>query len=298
MLRGTAVVGEALVDLVDGGDAHPGGSPLNVAVGLARLGEPAILHTRIGRDPHGDLIRTHLAASGVELGDASLAEGETWTATATVDDDGRASYTFDLGGTIAVPPLQGLQLVHTGSIGALRAEEAEAVRAAFHDTDPGTLRSFDPNIRADVMGEGARERTGALARECHVVKLSDEDALWLHPGEELREILPQLAARGVRFAVVTRGGDGCLALVDGAWYERPARAVLVADTIGAGDAFMSGLLFALLRDGTDRLLVAGEPVPPALVEAALDTALASASITVSRSGANPPRSSELSAVLD
>lgn len=298
MRIGTAVIGEALVDIVVGAAAHAGGSPMNVAVGLARLGEQTVLHTRIGPDAHGELIRSHLADAGVRLGAASLVAEPTWTATATLDAEGKAQYGFALGGAIAVPALGELRLVHTGSIGALRTEEADAVRAAFRTADPGILRSFDPNIRADVMGDAARERTVLLARECQVLKLSDEDADWLRPGTDPWAVLEEFAALGVRFAVVTRGGAGCLALVDGIRYDRPARPVGVVDTIGAGDAFMSGLLFGLLRDGTDRRLVDGSPLPEGAVEPALDTALASAAITVSRAGANPPDSDELAALID
>lgn len=291
-----AVIGEALVDIV--GDAeHVGGSPLNIAVGLARLGEPTILHTRIGADRHGALICAHLTDAGVELGGASLADEPTWTATATLDAAGKAQYAFALGGAITVPALRALRVVHTGSIGALRAEEADAVCAAFRTADQETLRSFDPNIRADVMGADARERVLRLAEHCHVVKLSDEDAAWLSPGEDLRAVLAAFAARGVRLGVVTRGAAGCIALADGVWYERAARPAAVVDTIGAGDAFMSGLLFGLLRDDTDRCLVDGAPLPDGAVEAALDAALASAAITVSRAGANPPHPGELAALL-
>src|SRR3712207_8057816 len=66
------VVGEALVDLVGqrGGRtlaAHPGGSPANVALGLARLGAPVTLKTRLGRDAFGGIVSTHLEASGVRV---------------------------------------------------------------------------------------------------------------------------------------------------------------------------------------------------------------------------------------
>ncbi|MGX1931387.1 PfkB family carbohydrate kinase [Microbacterium resistens] len=295
-MRGTAVIGEALVDVV-GGEEHPGGSPMNVAVGLARLGEPVVLHTLLGPDARGDRIRDHLDRAGVVLGPESSGDGATWTATATLDDEGRASYRFALDGVIPVPALDGLRLAHAGSIGALRAQEAGAVRAAFQGADAATLRSLDPNIRADVMGEQVRERMLALARACHVVKLSDEDALALFPGATVREAADRIAEAGARLVVVTRGGEGCAALADGVWSERRAAPVTVVDTIGAGDAFMSGLLFALLRDGTDRLLVDGSALPAAAVESALATASASASIAVSRAGANPPAAAELDAAL-
>jgi len=294
-----AVIGEALVDVVEGGETHAGGSPMNVAVGLARLGHPTTLHTRIGADASGDLIRAHLDEAGVRLGPDALVTGPTSTAIARVDAEGSASYEFDIDWDIPAPDVAGARLVHTGSIGALREPGASAVRAALGAAGPGTLLTLDPNIRPDVIGprDEVLRRVAELASLCPVVKLSDEDAAWLAPDATLEEVLADLAAQGARFVVVTRGSEGCLALVDGAWFARPARPVVVADTIGAGDAFMSGLLHALLRDGTDRLLAAGEPVPEQAVLASLETALLSAALTVARAGANPPTSAELDEAL-
>ena len=66
------VVGEALVDLVGQRGsrtlvAHPGGSPANVALGLARLGDPVSLITSLGRDSLGEMVAGHLTASGVRV---------------------------------------------------------------------------------------------------------------------------------------------------------------------------------------------------------------------------------------
>lgn len=290
-----AVIGEALVDTIVGGETHAGGSPMNVAVGLTRLGYPAELHARIGSDRHGDLIRAHLAADGVPLGTRSLVEGASWVASVRVDAEGRAEYDFALDGEIPIPAIDEYALVHTGSIGALREPGSSALLDAFRAAPAQTVRSFDPNIRADVIGsaDAAAARVFALAAAAQVVKLSDEDAAWLRPGAQPADVLKEFADGGTRFAVVTRGPEGALALVDGVLYERPAFPTTVMDTIGAGDAFMSGLLFGLLRDGTDRLIAAGEPLPGGPVISALDTALASAAITVSRTGANPPRSEDL-----
>lgn len=299
MTEQVAVIGEALVDVVEGGETHPGGSPMNIAVGLARLGHPTTLHARIGADAHGDLVRAHLDEAGVALGPDTLVPGSTSTAIARVDADGKASYEFDIDWDIPVPDVSGARLVHTGSIGALREPGATAVRAALSAAAPGTLLTLDPNIRPDVIGarDEVLRRVADLAGLCQVVKLSDEDAAWLAPEATLERVLSDLAAHGARFVVVTRGAEGCLALVDGAWFARPARPVVVADTIGAGDAFMSGLLHALLHDGTDRLLAAGEPLGDDAVLAALEAALTSAALTVARAGANPPTSAELDEAL-
>jgi fructokinase len=95
---GALVVGESLVDVTRAGNetfAYPGGSPLNVAVGMARLGVPTTLATQIGRDAYGELIRSHLGASAVALIELGP-PGPTGTATAQLAADGSAAYTFDL----------------------------------------------------------------------------------------------------------------------------------------------------------------------------------------------------------
>lgn len=299
MTAQVAVIGEALVDVVADGETHPGGSPMNIAVGLARLGHPAVLHARIGSDAHGRRILDHLAVAGVAPGPGTLVTGRTSTATARLDTEGKATYAFDIDWDIPVPDVSGMRVVHTGSIGALREPGASAALRALASADRGTLRTLDPNIRPEVIGtrDEVRARIAELAALCEVIKLSDEDAAWLAPDATLAQALTGLAEGGARFVVATRGAQGCLALVDGRWFDRPAAAVVVADTIGAGDAFMSGLLHALLRDGTDRLLVTGAPVPDETVLAALDTALVSAALTVARPGANPPTLTEMDEVV-
>lgn len=94
------VVGEALVDILAwvGGPrrSHPGGSPANVALGLARLGHPVRIATRVGADPHGRLLRAHLEDNGVKLAAGSVVGAPTSTATAVLDSTGAADYTFDI----------------------------------------------------------------------------------------------------------------------------------------------------------------------------------------------------------
>lgn len=325
-MRRALVVGEALVDVVEGGAAHPGGSPLNVAVGLARLGVPTTLFTRVGRDAHGSLVRDHLDASGVVLGDGSVHGDRTSTAVVDVDAEGRAEYRFDLVSELPTPGVAHAGLVHAGSIAAFAEPGAAVVRATFARTDADTLLSFDPNIRPGAMGE--REDVlgpfEAYAARAHVVKLSDEDAAWLYPSLGLDAVLARLVGLGTGLAVVTRGAEGCLALaalaagggeLGGAFVERPAAPVRLVDSIGAGDAFMSGLLAALLGaadgvgadgsgsgSGSDpwpvgRALLAGRADALEVLGPVLDAALASAAITVSRAGANPPSARELEARL-
>jgi len=288
-----AVIGEALVDVIRG-VPHPGGSPVNVAVGLARLGMDVTMATRIGRDDHGRLIDEHVTDSGVALMAGSVVDERTSAAVVLLDDDGVAQYDFDVVWDLPPVDLAGFDLVHVGSIGAYLEPGASVVNDALDAVDRRTLVSFDPNIRPALIGPRAEAivQTERLAAASHVVKLSDEDAAWLYPDESLEDVLRRFQALGVRLAIATRGPEGCLALADTIVLEVPARRVVVADTVGAGDAFMSGLLAAIAVDGGAAAVAGGEA--PALGWAhVLQVALESAAITVSRPGANPPWSTEL-----
>ncbi|HKS00930.1 MAG TPA: PfkB family carbohydrate kinase, partial [Arthrobacter sp.] len=143
------VIGEGLVDVVQrnsGIEAHVGGSPLNVAVGLARLGHPVQFVGRYGRDAYGESVAAHLRASSVMLPLAPDAL-PTSVATALVDADGAASYTFDLAWELPglgdrLPfMLQGTTLLHTGSIATMLAPGAAEVLAAVEHAHPASTIS-------------------------------------------------------------------------------------------------------------------------------------------------------------
>jgi len=293
------VIGEALIDIVRRPGAEPvshaGGSPMNVAYGLGRLGVPTTLVTQIGADPFGDIIAEHLRAAGVDLLPGSVTTGATSSATAILDTTGAATYDFDL--RWELPPVAlpaPCTLIHTGSIAAILQPGGQAVLSAFTSAPAGTLLSYDPNVRPGIMGsrDDVVQAVEELSRAAHVVKMSDEDAAWLYPGRSLDQIARDYVAAGVALFAITRGGDGAMLRAGGATAELAAHPVTVIDTIGAGDSFMSGLLYAILvGERTEAIL------QNALSAADLgqlgQTALASAAITVSRAGANPPTVAEL-----
>ena len=293
------VVGEALVDVrVEGGrtSEHPGGSPLNVAVGLARLGVPTTLAAQLGDDPHGRMVASHVEASGVDLVRLPP-HGSTATATARLEAGGGATYEFDIRwDPVQLPDAGGFGLVHVGSIGATLAPGANAVLALTREaSSAGVPVSVDPNLRPSITPdiEQARGYVEPMVTLASIVKLSDEDADVLWPGKGPDAVLEMLAtAPGAPLVAMTRGGAGA-SLGTGARRVRAVgRAVDVADTIGAGDSFMAALLAGvLLHDlaDTDRWTA---PVLDWLGAVAVEAA----SITCSRPGADPPWASELPAL--
>lgn len=289
------VFGESLVDII-AGKAFPGGSPLNVAVGLGRLEITTELATRVGDDPHGEQIAAHLRKSKVRFADP-VAGASTSRAEVLLNESGQASYRFALDSELPSPPLDEIDLVHTGSLGAVLDPGSRAVAAAF-DAPGARLRSYDPNIRPDLMHDhpATLARVERLAARSHIVKLSDEDAAWLYPGASTAEVLDHLHTLGVSLAVLTRGAAGCVARVGAVPLTVPADRVTVVDTVGAGDSFMAALLAAVL-DGPLRWSLLEREAPAAEdVEGALRFAACAAGITSSRAGANPPWARELTRV--
>lgn len=295
------VIGEALIDLIrrpgEPDDARVGGSPLNVAVGLSRLGVPVELQTHLGSDAYADLVTAHLAANDVPLVPGSVRDGRTSTAVATIGADGAASYDFAIDWSVGqgsvVPP----GLVHTGSIGAVLEPGGSVVVEILRAARERATISYDPNVRPQLMGErdSARDRIESLVGLADVVKASDEDVAWLHPDLSLQEVARRWLALGPALVVVTRGGEGAYAVTAAGEVEVIAPTTVVADTIGAGDSFMAGLLAglsdaALLGRETEADLraLAGEQLARLLGFAA-----ACAAVTVSRPGADPPRRAEL-----
>lgn len=290
------VIGEALIDIVETADGTRelvGGSPANVAVGLARLGHRTALHTHIGRDARGARIAEHVASSRAGLTPGSWGDAPTSTARARLAADGSASYVFDIDWRIPAPVLGSVALVHSGSIALFLEPGGEVTLEALrHAAHGGALVSVDPNIRPALVGDhsDALRRFGDAARTADLVKLSDEDAAWLYPGRQPEEVLADIAAHGPRLVVMTRGAAGAMALGPDGIVAAAAWPVAVADTIGAGDAYMASLISSAVDDP---LLFTSEPA----VERAMRRAAVAAGITVARSGANPPTRAELDAAL-
>ncbi len=297
------VVGEALVDVVvtPQGESvrRPGGSPMNVAVGLARLQVPTRLVTRLGDDADGLLVREHLAASHVALAegaaDPSVATG---VAVAHLDAQGVATYEFRVTWDLPPTPLpDDCRAVHVGSIGAgVRPGRDAVVALATAAHAAGLPVSFDPNARPAFTpdAEVAWQDVLDLAGLCDLVKLSDEDAAFFQPGREVLDVAHAVLEQGPALVVVTGGGGVATAVSrTGVVVVAESRKVEVADTVGAGDSFMAALVAATLPDRAAGAWVEG-PTHSHVAEY-LSAAHAAAAVTVTRRGADPPRLDELPA---
>ena len=226
------------------------------------------------------------------------ASGRTSSAAVTLDESGAASYVFDLDWHLDEVTETG-DVLHVGSIATVLDPGADAVLDAVRAHRGRALVSLDPNARPAITPDraGPVARVEELVTLSDVVKVSDEDLHWLHPDDDPVATATRWAGAGPGLVVVTRGGDGAVAVrPDGTTLEVPGVPVDVADTVGAGDTFSGVLVDALLglgvRGGDDLRALSDRDVLGAVTTAAIGAA-----INVSRPGANPPSRGELDAAL-
>ena len=313
--------GETLVDFLPSSPGqrvrdvpawHPctGGSPANVAVGLARLGlRPAMLGV-VGADEFGHFLRERLASEGVDVSHLrQTAEARTGLVFISLDARGERSFTyfrtrsaeFLLGeADVDAGFLLRAKAVHCGSNSLHRPEAREAtVRMLELARGAGRIVSCDPNLRLHAW-EDPSELKGLLGRMlplCTVVKLSEEEMGFATGTDVPDEALARLAALGVPLPVVTLGEKGAVLLWQGERVHVPAPRARVLDTTGAGDGFVAALLHGLVRWYGDARALSG--ATRAELTALATFACAVGARVVERFGAvdGLPRAEDVAAVM-
>jgi fructokinase len=298
MTRGL-VIGESLIDIVES-DEHVGGSPLNVAVGLGRLGRDIDFLTYIADDSYGRRIIDYVEAAGVQLVSESRTAERTATARSVIAEDGSADYVFDLDWQLSgTPPVAPPLFVHTGSIAAVQDPGCLAVAALIDTYRVSATVTFDPNVRPSLIAdrELAVARIEHLVERSDIVKVSEEDLRWIDPTRPPEQIAQTWLRLGPAIVTVTMAERGAVAFCAAGVARAPTRAVRVVDTVGAGDSFMAGLLDALwgsrLLGNDRRTALRGIGVDALTV--ALEAASLSSALTIARVGADLPDRAALDA---
>ena len=303
------VCGEALWDLfaLDGPDglrfdARIGGSPFNVAVGLARLEQPVALFTGLSTDPLGQRLAWALEAEGVRTDFLKRVARPTTLSVVDLAADGQPIYAFYGEGaadravrTEDLPTLgPDVWGIHAGSFSLVVEPVGNALLALFARERGRRLLTLDPNVRLNVEPDADlwRSRIDRFVRCADLVKISDEDLGLLYSGAIAQEIATDWLRAGAGLVVVTRGASGAEAFTAAGRSAVPGRTVRVADTVGAGDTFQAALIAALAERGvwTRKDL---DSLPPSQVAEVVGFAVSAASITCTRRGADLPRRAEL-----
>lgn len=304
------VCGEALYDMFTRGEhgpalkmeAYRGGSPYNVAIGLARLGSGVAFFGGLSDGPLGVALRAALAAEGVETRFAPEKPALTTLSLVQLDATGSPRYAFYGLGTAdraleprdipTLPPE--ITALHFGSF-SLVVEPCGGTLLGLAKAQAGRrLIAYDPNVRPTVEPDMAvwRAKLEEWLHIADMVKVSQEDLLLLYPGKDPLGVARAWLRRRPALVVVTRGEAGAVAFSAAGEIRVEAPAVTVVDAVGAGDSFQAGLLHGLERAGhLSRSQL--ETLPEAALTAALHLAVAAGALTCTRPGADLPRASEL-----
>ena len=304
------VAGDALIDLTPTStvrghlayEPHPGGSCLNVAVGLGRLGVPTAFLARLSDDAFGQMLRAQLAESGVRP--TYFVDTDDLTTLAAVHlRDGQATYSFHAQNAADrgllpehLMPLAPGAALHLGSIALVLEPVASTLEWLLRREAGNRVVSLDPNVRPGLISNRVAylDRFEGWMRLIDILKMSDDDLAWLYPRLSQDDVVAAWQAAGIPLILVTHGERGATASSRLASVSSPAPRVAVIDTVGAGDAFMSGALAHLHKRGllnreALRSLDAND------LEQMLDAACLVAAVTCTRAGAEPPRRRDLDA---
>jgi len=308
------VCGEALYDLfladsdpqgVIAIDAWPGGSPFNVAVGLARLGQAVGFFSSISTDVFGERLVRLLRREGVWDGYIRRSPAPSTLSIVGAGPQGTPHYSFRGDGAAdrmilaadLPPKITGVRAIHVGSLATVVRPIGEALRLLVLRESSNCVVSYDPNVRPTVEPDPDvwRRAVSGLVPMSHVIKLSAEDIDYLYRGADPKTLAAQWIRAGARLVVLTRGEFGVSAWTRGVHVQLPAERVTVVDTVGAGDAFQAALLAGLAETRALSPEAIAELDEPALSRI-LAFAIRAAAVTCSRRGAAPPRRAELPAL--
>ena len=304
------VCGEALFDVFATGDTPTGigfdgrigGSPFNVALGLARLGQPVGFCGGVGTGFAGERLMRALADEGISADAVARVDAPTTISLVGLDARGVPSYAFYGHGAadrqlrtehLAAIPVQA-NAFHFGSYAMVMQPVGATQRALVERENQRSVISYDPNIRTNVEPDLDvwRDTLQWMLPRTHLFKVSDEDLGLLYPGRSVEAFAADALAAGAPLVVVTRGGEGATGFnAQGVVQAAPVK-VQVVDTVGAGDTFQAALLVWLAEQG--KLSPEGiRALGSDGLAQALGFAMRAAAITCSRRGADLPRRSEL-----
>lgn len=311
------VCGEALYDVfLDAEDAsgdlrleaRSGGSPFNVAIGIARLGGRSALLTGMSRDMLGERLERTLKRESVSTDYLIRSGRRTTLSLVGFDQAGQPDDVFyglgsaDCSVTPADLPDIGPEVagLHFGSYSLAVRPVADAFAMLASDSRDRFI-SVDPDVRTIVEPDREiwRARIGEYASRADLLKMSKEDLSTMYPDAEPDDVATDFLAAGVKLVVITDGGGKVSTWTREALVVRVAPPdTAVVDTVGAGDSFQAALLARLSEDGNGNPRAAIEALDESRLENLLKFAVSAARVTCRRRGADLPRRDEVPAFDD
>jgi fructokinase len=303
--------GDALFDMFSTPTEQPGsvalqglvgGSPMNVASGLARLGHQSGYFTKLSSDMFGVRMRDWLVASNIDISLSLNTDLNTTLAIVELADDGSARYVFYTSNTADVSIVKSelpstlssdIKLLHFGSYSTAVEPTASTLAHFARVESTSRVISYDPNLRPSIEPDidKWREMFGQFAASANVIKASDEDIETLLGKNREDHFVADCFAKGAQLVFITRGPDGASGFKpDGASVHAEGVSVDVVDTVGAGDTFQAATLHWL---GSNGHLGAGVITGDVDLQASMSFAIRAAAVTCTRKGADLPTLADL-----
>lgn len=238
---------------------NAGGAPANVAAVCAKLEQQAALVTQVGQDAFGDFLVETLKKVDVDTNYiVQSVEGETSLAFVSLTGDGARDFLFYRRHAVdllynkeQLPPnlLTNKDILHFCSVNLVESPMKHAHVALIEQAhQAGSLVSFDPNVRLPLWNDGkaCQQTILEFLPKAHIVKLSEEELLFLTAIEDEKTAVHSLFQGKVQVLIITRGAEGASLYTKNLHVKVPADNVHAIDTTGAGDAFIGALLATLL----------------------------------------------------
>ncbi len=294
-------IGEILIDFSPSGEAdtykaNPGGAPANVACVMAKLGCKSAFSGKIGNDAFGKLCKKALENAGVLTEFLFVSSSEPTTlAFVCLDENGNRDFSFyrektaDVG--LNAEDAKRLsdakaKIFHFGSVSLTKEPSKSAVlTAAKNAKSSGAIISYDPNLRLPLWESSNSAKNTILEALplADILKISEGEALFLFGETDFKKAARQIKEKyGTKIILITLAAKGAYAFVNDKDYFSPAYDVKTVDTTGAGDSFLAGFLYSLLKFDRPANMLSDEEISHAL-----DFANATGSLVTTKKGAIP-----------
>jgi len=312
--------GDALFDIFVDSEANQntvalsggvGGSPLNVAIGLCRLGHHSRFLTKVSSDPFGQRMSRHLAENKLDTSLCIDTDQNTTLAIVEKNPDGSAKYVFYLDNTADASitaddiPAQlpdDIKVLHVGSYSTVLPQTGAALQGLVQREAQHRAISYDPNLRLMVQPDIAvwKAAFDHISQYAFVIKASDEDVDAFMGEGNHKAFLELCLERGAQAAFITRGPNGAMAMdSSGQFVDVPGVSVVVEDTVGAGDTFQAAILHWLTSNQHVGENVNGRTTLSGSLNLSdcVQFALQAAAITCTRRGADLPTLADVESAL-
>ncbi|MFB1082009.1 aminoimidazole riboside kinase [Jeotgalibacillus sp. JSM ZJ347] len=263
MKKGVVSLGEALIDFIPTDETNdyyyksPGGAPANVAVGVARLGLPSYFAGKVGDDVLGRFLARTLKDYGVNTNYMHFDQEHRTGAVFVTLDNGERSFDFYIDPSadrflkaeeLNEALFEEARVLHFGSISMISEPSKTATKKAVElAREKGMIISYDPNLRMSLWPneEDARETISSMLDQADVVKISEDELEFLTGTADIEKGAEVMKQFGIPLLLITMGAEGSWVFTHNETRHVPANKVQAVDTTGAGDAFVSGLLYSL-----------------------------------------------------